>query len=268
MTIIKCPNCGTRVLPRPDDTCPNCHLSIHHKKRRERARYKINNKDNNTRGIYKLAGFAWYLYAISFFICIISIADNITHFSIWIWWSGIAGILLCLLVTLLLLYYGVFERRAYKMYIQQALLATFWIIPIIVSSFQLISRGLIMIVVIICSCSISFLLSYKFNYQKLSTGIAEQTGAISLSQSLWKVAKPLETKDIQSKNAKLAQLLVPLGIGIGAILSTSFSTQENLISSIMIFAIACVFSVYPGKQLAIAQYLKDIEKEFNIMVRL
>lgn len=262
MDIIICPHCNMRILPNSDGTCPSCHLKIREKKQ-EKYMLRNSTRETNNQGVLKLAGFAVYMYCLSLFLSWIFIAINIKNGVFWLWWPGILGAILSLLLNPFLFYYGFRQRRAYKIHTIVSILTSIWILPLLATEFQLAAHGLITMLSLIAFCFLGFLLSYRQNFQKLVIGIAKQTGAININRGVWNITKPLVTRDLQRWNTSFAQLLVPLGIGLGIILSRSYPNQVRFVSSIFTFAMAYAISSYPGKHLAIAHYLRNLEKELD-----
>ncbi len=256
MNIVVCPNCGTQILPKVDGTCPSCLLPIAGKKKRPFTRPSAAEKKNKQdRAILIQLRNAWGLYCISFLLGFgIVMFDRI----VWPWWPGILGIGLSILLTPIYLYYGLSQRRVYKVYLCLSILSSLGILPLLASGFQLMSYQVLQILAAICLCSLNLFVSYKTTRNNLLGKVGAQTGAF-VNRDQWDFTKTIDPGGIQDRNQSIARILIPILAGSGALLSKVFPMTPTL-GSVMAYTLACILAPIPGKHLAMMHYILDFEK--------
>jgi hypothetical protein len=262
MKMVICKNCGVRVLPKSDGTCPSCRaLVIGERKTYERPT-ALERREEQNLAIWKLLGAAWGFYCFTFLMGYGYMA-MVFDMPNWPWWPGIVGIGLMLLLTPFFLFYGLAERRVCKVYFCYFLLTSLWPIPLLASIIRLMSLSIIQALIIVGLCVLSICLSYiSFDHNRIHAGRL-------VRQYRWNFTKANNLNKAQEGNQSLVKILILIGTGVGIVLSKIFPrSMPTILSSALLFIIAFYFAAVPGKQLAMMKYVKNLEQEFGKPIKI
>ncbi len=259
MKMVVCKSCGVQVLPNSDGTCPSCREPVVGEKKTYMRPTALERREGQNLAIWKHLGKAWVGYCTS---CLLGYIAIIADKLVWLWWPGVAGIALMLFLTPLFLFYGLAERRVYKVYFCYFLLTSLWPMPLLAAAIQLMLYSTIQTIIVVGLCVLNILLPYMIFRRHFSATVNTHRSGLA-NQYRWDFTKTNDPNEVQERHQTLAWILAPIGSGIGAMLSKIIPRpMQTTAFAALLFILAFIFATIPGQQLAMMQYVKDLEKKF------
>lgn len=228
---------------------------------------KPNDIEYRNKGILKMARNGILLQWIFLFLGLLSASSAS---SIWAWRQATWAVIIGVILTTLILLFGLLLRSAYLVHVIFSLLVIISIYPLLGTGFALPSVGISQILYIVILCSMSCFFSYRSTYKKLSAADndPERIYRLELRSGLWDLNKPLFRETGKAKGEALAKILIPLGGILGSILGRNNLVPISLTALIVNTTMACIYISVSGMHFAIAAYIKYMEEKCGKKIQL